>query len=130
MDTASQDSGGQALPWAAPRADGPLRARLRVPGSKSMTNRALVLAALAAGPAGILNPLLARDTLLMAAALRALGATVDTGTTGDTGTTETMGTTGDTGTTGPPGPPGPRPGGCPPAGRPATPGWTWATRAP
>ena len=43
-----------------------------------MTNRALVLAALAAGPADILNPLLARDTLLMADALRALGATVDT----------------------------------------------------
>ena len=43
-----------------------------------MTNRALVLAALAAGPTEILNPLRARDTLLMAGALRALGATVDT----------------------------------------------------
>jgi 3-phosphoshikimate 1-carboxyvinyltransferase len=64
-----------------------------------MTNRALVLAALAAGPAGILNPLLARDTLLMAAALRALGATVDTGTAESTGTTGTAGTTGRSGTT-------------------------------
>lgn len=82
MDTARQDSGGQAPPWAAPQADGPVRARLRVPGSKSMTNRALVLAALATGPAGILNPLQARDTLLMAGALRALGAAVDTGTAG------------------------------------------------
>ena len=88
MDTARQDSGGQVTagpasagrepPWEAPQASGPLRARVRVPGSKSMTNRALVLAALAAGPADILNPLLARDTLLMADALRALGATVDT----------------------------------------------------
>ena len=99
MDTARQDSGGQALPWAAPRADGPLRARLRVPGSKSMTNRALVLAALAAGPAGILNPLLARDTLLMAAALRALGATVDTGTAESTVDTGITGTTGRSGVT-------------------------------
>ena len=81
MHTARQDSGGQPLPWAAPQASGPLRARLRVPGSKSMTNRALVLAALAAGPTGILNPLQSRDTLLMAGALRALGAAVDTSAT-------------------------------------------------
>ncbi len=51
-----------------------------------MTNRALVLAALADGPTDILNPLQARDTLLMAGALRALGATVDTRGTEDTGT--------------------------------------------
>jgi len=50
-----------------------------------MTNRALALAALATGPASILNPLEARDTLLMAGALRALGATVDTGASGDGG---------------------------------------------
>ncbi len=96
MDTARQASGGQAPSWAAPQADGPVRARLRVPGSKSMTNRALVLAALATGPAGILNPLRARDTLLMAGALRALGATVDTGATQDTepaGATEDAGST-------------------------------------
>src|ERR1039458_794909 len=99
MDTARQDPGGQPLPWAAPQADGPLRARLRVPGSKSMTNRALVLAALADGPTGILNPLLARDTLLMAGALRAIGATVDTGTAGDAGA-EGTGTTQATGATG------------------------------
>jgi len=87
MDTARQDSGGQAPSWATPQADSPVRARLRVPGSKSMTNRALVLAALATGPARILNPLQARDTLLMAGALRALGATVDTGTAGGSGGT-------------------------------------------
>jgi len=42
-----------------------------------MTNRALVLAALSSGPTVIAGPLRARDTLLMAAGLRALGATID-----------------------------------------------------
>jgi 3-phosphoshikimate 1-carboxyvinyltransferase len=62
--------------WAAPAATGPVRARLAIPGSKSMTNRALVLAALADGPGTIAGPLHARDTLLMRAALTALGATI------------------------------------------------------
>ena len=70
--------------WTAPAAAGPVRARLRPPGSKSMTNRALVLAALAAGPTVITNPLRARDTLLMAVALRSLGAVIDE-TSGDGG---------------------------------------------
>ena len=43
-----------------------------------MTNRALVLAALADGPTTIRNPLSARDTALMADALRALGAVIRT----------------------------------------------------
>ncbi|HUY48907.1 MAG TPA: 3-phosphoshikimate 1-carboxyvinyltransferase [Streptosporangiaceae bacterium] len=85
MDKLRHGSGGQAPPWQAPHADGPVRARLRLPGSKSMTNRALVLAALANGPTDIINPLRARDSLLMAGALRALGATVDTGDSGTTG---------------------------------------------
>jgi 3-phosphoshikimate 1-carboxyvinyltransferase len=70
--------------WTAPAAAGPVHARLRPPGSKSMTNRALVLAALASGPTVITNPLRARDTLLMAAALRSLGAAIDE-TRGDGG---------------------------------------------
>ena len=37
-------------PWPAPRAGAPLAAVVPLPGSKSVTNRALVLAALAAGP--------------------------------------------------------------------------------
>ena len=41
---------------------------MQVPGSKSVTNRALVLAALAEGPTVLRNPLDARDTRLMAAA--------------------------------------------------------------
>ena len=59
--------------WPAPVAPGPVEATVAVPGSKSMTNRALVLAGLADGPARIENVLEARDTSLMAAGLTALG---------------------------------------------------------
>lgn len=62
--------------WPAPCVSGPVRARVTLPGSKSVTNRALLLAALAAGPSHVHRPLLARDTLLMIDALRALGVTV------------------------------------------------------
>jgi 3-phosphoshikimate 1-carboxyvinyltransferase len=50
---------------------------VRVPGSKSITNRALLLAGVAAGRSTLLQPLVADDTRAMAAALRGLGATVD-----------------------------------------------------
>jgi 3-phosphoshikimate 1-carboxyvinyltransferase len=76
MEHTAQRDGPRAGRWAAPAATGPVRARLAIPGSKSMTNRALVLAALADGPATIAGPLHARDTLLMRAALTALGATI------------------------------------------------------
>ncbi|TAM92854.1 MAG: 3-phosphoshikimate 1-carboxyvinyltransferase [Jatrophihabitans sp.] len=62
--------------WPAPRATGPVQATVDLPGSKSLTNRLLVLAALADGPGRIGAPLRARDTELMAAALRALGASI------------------------------------------------------
>ncbi|HWS58519.1 MAG TPA: 3-phosphoshikimate 1-carboxyvinyltransferase [Actinotalea sp.] len=62
--------------WTAPLADGPLDAVVDVPGSKSLTNRYLVLAALADGPGRLRGALASRDTLLMAAALEALGARV------------------------------------------------------
>ncbi|KAA2260964.1 3-phosphoshikimate 1-carboxyvinyltransferase [Solihabitans fulvus] len=62
--------------WPAPIAGNPVRARVPVPGSKSITNRALLLAALADGPSTLHAPLRSRDTLLMAAALRTLGAGV------------------------------------------------------
>jgi 3-phosphoshikimate 1-carboxyvinyltransferase len=65
-------------PWLAPAASGPVSATVRLPGSKSMTARALVLAAVAEGPSEIERPLRARDTQLMAAGLRALGVRVDT----------------------------------------------------
>jgi 3-phosphoshikimate 1-carboxyvinyltransferase len=48
-----------------------------LPGSKSITARALILAALADGPSRIVRPLRARDTDLMAAGLRALGVRID-----------------------------------------------------
>ncbi|CAN5135596.1 3-phosphoshikimate 1-carboxyvinyltransferase [soil metagenome] len=64
-------------PWAAPRARGPLRAVLRLPGSKSLTNRELVLAALADGPSLLRAPLHSRDTALMIEALRTLGTTIE-----------------------------------------------------
>jgi 3-phosphoshikimate 1-carboxyvinyltransferase len=63
--------------WDAPAATEPIRARVTVPGSKSATNRALVLAALADGPSTLYRPLRSRDTLLMAGALRALGAEIE-----------------------------------------------------
>jgi 3-phosphoshikimate 1-carboxyvinyltransferase len=67
-----------AEPWAAPVARGPVRAEVSLPGSKSLTNRALVLAALADGPSVVRRALRSRDTDLMAAALVALGASIDT----------------------------------------------------
>ncbi len=63
--------------WSAPFANAPVRGVVSVPGSKSATNRALVLGALADGPSLLRRPLLARDTRLMAAALRSLGTRVD-----------------------------------------------------
>ncbi|WP_375481592.1 3-phosphoshikimate 1-carboxyvinyltransferase [uncultured Jatrophihabitans sp.] len=62
--------------WAAPFATDPVDARIVLPGSKSLTNRLLVLAATADGPSRLVAPLRARDTELMAAALRALGVVV------------------------------------------------------
>ncbi|MET4061126.1 3-phosphoshikimate 1-carboxyvinyltransferase [Arthrobacter sp. UYP6] len=63
-------------PWPAPRASAPLDAQVRVPGSKSLTNRYLVLAALADGPSRLRAPLHSRDTALMIQSLRALGTTI------------------------------------------------------
>ncbi|MFE2753551.1 3-phosphoshikimate 1-carboxyvinyltransferase [Actinosynnema sp. NPDC059335] len=68
--------------WSAPTADGPVDATVPVPGSKSITNRALVLAALADGPSALHAPLRSRDTNLMAAALRSLGVDVADGPDG------------------------------------------------
>ncbi|MFC4012346.1 3-phosphoshikimate 1-carboxyvinyltransferase [Nonomuraea purpurea] len=62
--------------WPAPTATGPVSATVSLPGSKSVTNRALVLAALADGPGIVRRALRSRDADLMAAALRSLGATL------------------------------------------------------
>jgi 3-phosphoshikimate 1-carboxyvinyltransferase len=63
-------------PWGAPVASRPLNATLRLPGSKSLTNRELVLAALADGPSTLRAPLHSRDTDLMVEALRNLGVVI------------------------------------------------------
>lgn len=68
--------GGDPGPWPAPRASGPLSARLSLPGSKSLTNRELVLSAIASGPSILRAPLHSRDTALMIQALRALGTSI------------------------------------------------------
>lgn len=64
--------------WPAPFVgDRPVVAELTVPGSKSLTNRYLLLAALADGPCRLRSPLHSRDSRLMVQALRALGAGVE-----------------------------------------------------
>jgi 3-phosphoshikimate 1-carboxyvinyltransferase len=68
-----------ADPWPAPRAHDSVDAVVSLPGSKSLTNRALVLAAISDGPSVVRRALRSRDTSLMAAALTSLGASVDTG---------------------------------------------------
>ena len=63
-----------ATHWPAPFAAAPVDATVTVPGSKSLTNRYLVLAALADGPSRLRAPLHSRDSALMIQALRQLGA--------------------------------------------------------
>jgi len=63
--------------WLAPVATGPLAAVVSLPGSKSLTNRELVLAALADGPSTLHAPLWSRDSELMIEALRALGTGIE-----------------------------------------------------
>ncbi|WCC80946.1 3-phosphoshikimate 1-carboxyvinyltransferase [Cutibacterium equinum] len=62
--------------WTAPRVDHRLAGRVVVPGSKSQTNRALVLAALADGPSVLDGVLTSRDCDLITAGLRQLGTDV------------------------------------------------------
>lgn len=64
--------------WAAPHPAYPVDGTLIVPASKSLTNRYLLLAALADGPCRIHNALASRDSDLMIAALRALGTGIET----------------------------------------------------
>lgn len=63
-------------PWRAPCPRVHLNARLSIPGSKSLTARHLIVAALAAEPSRLSGVLRARDTDLMIEALRSMGATI------------------------------------------------------
>ena len=76
--------GDTAGNWPAPtirpvggEAHAPLDARVSLPGSKSLTGRELILAALADGPGTLKLPLHSRDTDLMVDAIKALGAKVE-----------------------------------------------------
>lgn len=60
--------------WSAPlRGRNAVNARVVIPGSKSVTNRALILAAQAKSPSLLKRPLISRDTELMVAGLKAMG---------------------------------------------------------
>lgn len=63
--------------WPAPSAPGAVDATVTVPGSKSVTNRGLVLATLSSEPGWLRRPLRSRDTLLMAQALRTMGVRIE-----------------------------------------------------
>lgn len=66
--------------WTAPYAPAPVRADVTVPGSKSITNRALILAGLAAAggsPSTVRGALRSRDTDLMIGALQTLGLGIE-----------------------------------------------------
>jgi 3-phosphoshikimate 1-carboxyvinyltransferase len=64
--------------WRAPWSPEPIVAEVEIPGSKSVSNRALVLAAIADGPSTLRGLLYARDTVLMTDALTAMGAEIRT----------------------------------------------------
>lgn len=75
-DTAPVQPGATPGDWPAPLFTGEpgARATVRIPGSKSLTNRYLLLAAMADSPSVVHAPLHSRDSLLMIKALEALGA--------------------------------------------------------
>lgn len=64
---------GTSAGWPAPRPHGAVSGRVTVPGSKSISNRALILAAISDGPSTLSGLLAARDTALMRSALVSLG---------------------------------------------------------
>jgi 3-phosphoshikimate 1-carboxyvinyltransferase len=69
--------GNAAIETLEIRPSGPIHGTIRPPGSKSITNRALVCAALAQGQSTLLEALDSEDTRVMVQALRTLGLQVD-----------------------------------------------------
>jgi 3-phosphoshikimate 1-carboxyvinyltransferase len=69
--------------WSAPYRGGltsvgePVNAKITIPGSKSATNRALILAAIAKTPSRLRKPLSSRDADLMVKGLQSLGCKID-----------------------------------------------------
>ena len=69
---------GSAANWPAPfRGKKPVDVRVVIPGSKSVTNRALILAAQAVGTSKLRRPLVSRDSELMVGGLKALGLSIN-----------------------------------------------------
>ena len=68
--------------YAAPAIDGSVHATVTIPGSKSLTNRELIIAAIADGPGRLIAPLHSDDSRRMVEALRALGVGIDEEDTG------------------------------------------------
>ena len=64
-------------PWPAPQSRGPLKAQIKLPGSKSLNNRELVLSAIASEPTELIGALKSRDSSLMIEALRVLGTEIE-----------------------------------------------------
>lgn len=69
-------------PWHAPTAANTLQGAVSVPGSKSLMNRSLVLAAISDAPSRLGNVLNSRDSDLMIRAMRALGAGIESSSPG------------------------------------------------
>jgi 3-phosphoshikimate 1-carboxyvinyltransferase len=70
--------------WPAPfRGANPVSATITIPGSKSATNRALILAALAQSPSTLRKPLHSRDSALMIAGLKSIGCGIEELANGD-----------------------------------------------
>lgn len=88
MDTMETMNALQENLWPAPSASKPLNATVVVPGSKSLSNRYLILAALGAVPVRLIGLLRSRDTELMMDALRSLGVRCEIDA--DTDTTVTV----------------------------------------
>ncbi|MER7447875.1 3-phosphoshikimate 1-carboxyvinyltransferase [Microbacterium sp. NPDC097977] len=63
--------------YAAPTAPDPVHATVTIPGSKSLTNRELIIAAIADGPGRLTGPLHSDDSRRMIEALRALGVGIE-----------------------------------------------------
>ncbi|OZG64279.1 3-phosphoshikimate 1-carboxyvinyltransferase [Bifidobacterium hapali] len=76
-------------PWPAPMPNGPINATVTIPGSKSLSNRYLILAALGSQPVTLVGLLRSRDTELMMGALEQLGVHCDVDPNTDTTVTVT-----------------------------------------
>ncbi|GAT72702.1 3-phosphoshikimate 1-carboxyvinyltransferase [Microbacterium hydrocarbonoxydans] len=63
--------------YTAPTASGAVHATVTIPGSKSLTNRELIIAAIADGPGRLIAPLHSDDSRRMVDALRALGVGIE-----------------------------------------------------